>query len=109
MLFVTLFSATRSADNCLNFQNPHTIYSLGATNDIIANWTCQRQKRYGFSSLAFDQVMEQTYNRDSKVKGGIVGFTLNRGAVHRWIMAQADRGAITRQCLMMTNSSSNQR
>lgn len=45
--------------------------------------------------------MEQTYNRDSKVKGGLTGFTLNRGAVHRWIMAQAERGAISRQCQIM--------
>ena len=67
------------------------------TDDIIRNWTCQRQTTYGFSSTACDQVMEQTYNRDSKVRGGLVGFTLNRGAVHRWIMSQADRGAITRQ------------
>ena len=85
------------------------MYLAGATNDILENWTCQRQKNHGFSSTACDQVMEQTYNRDSKVRGGLVGFTLNRNAVHRWIMAQADRGAITRQCLKMTNNSSETR
>ena len=42
--------------------------------------------------------MEQTFNRDSKTKGGIVGFTLNRTAVKRWILAQSERGSITRQC-----------
>ena len=75
------------------------------TNDIITNWTCQRQTTYGFSSTACGQVMEQTYNRDSKVRGGLAGFTL-WGAVHRWIMSQADRGAITRQCLTMADNSS---
>jgi hypothetical protein len=85
------------------------LYFVGATDSIINNWTCQRQKTYGFSSTACDQVMEQTYNRDSKVRGGIVGFTLNKNAVHRWIMAQADRGAITRQCFTMTDSSTNSR
>ena len=81
----------------------------GATEDIKRNWTCQRQTTYGFSSTACDQVMEQTFNRDSKVRGGMVGFTLNRRAVHRWIMSQADRGAITNQCLTMANDSSNSR
>ena len=60
---------------------------LSATNDIQSNWTCQRQQMYGFSSTACGQVMEHTYNRDSKVRGGLVGFTLNKHAVHRWIMA----------------------
>ena len=73
----------------------------GALQEIITNWTCQRQHRYTFSSSACDQVMEQTYNRDSKVKCGLVGFSLNRGAVHRWIMSQAERGAITHQCRVM--------
>ena len=45
--------------------------------------------------------MEQTYNRDSKVKGGLTSFTLNRGAVHCWIMSQAERSAISRQCQIM--------
>ena len=39
----------------------------------------------------------------------MVGFTLNKHAVHRWIMAQADRGAITRQCINMTENSTNTR
>ena len=59
----------------------------GATSDILDNRTCQRQTSHSFSSAACDQVMEQTYNRDSKVRGGLVGFTLNRSAVHRWIVA----------------------
>ena len=37
--------------------------------------------------------MEQTFNRDSKTKGGITGFSLNRSAVQR-----SERGSITRQC-----------
>lgn len=45
--------------------------------------------------------MEQTFNRDSKTKGGIVGFTLNRPAVKRWISAQSERGSITRQCYVV--------
>ena len=63
-----------------------------------AIWTGQRQQRYGFSSTACDQVMEQTFNKDSKTKGGITGFSLNKNAVKRWILSQSGRGSITRQC-----------
>ena len=41
--------------------------------------------------------------RDSKMKGGMVGMTLNKGAVHRWLMGQAERSAITKQCEVMAN------
>ena len=63
----------------------------------------QRQQNYGFSALACDQAIEQTLNRDSKLKGGVVGFTLNRAAIHRWIVGQAERGSIVRQCREMAN------
>jgi hypothetical protein len=43
-------------------------------------------------------VMEQTFNRDSKTKDGITGFSLNRSAVQRWILSQSERGSITCQC-----------
>ncbi len=35
------------------------------------------------------------------MKGGLVGIKLNKGAVHRWLMGQAERSAITRQCEAM--------
>ena len=37
------------------------------------------------------------------MKGGLIGITLNKGAVHRWLMSQAERSAITRQCEAMAN------
>ncbi|CAB3981119.1 Hypothetical predicted protein [Paramuricea clavata] len=37
------------------------------------------------------------------MKSGLVGITLNKGAVHRWIMGQAERSAITRQCEAMAS------
>lgn len=54
-------------------------------------------------------MMEQTYNCDSKVTGGLVGSTLNSAAVYRWIMSQADRSAITRQCQMMMDNATHTR
>ena len=41
--------------------------------------------------------------RDSKMKGALIGITLNKEAVHRWLMSQAERSAITRQCEAMAN------
>ena len=37
------------------------------------------------------------------MKGGLVGMMLNKGAVHRWLMGQAERSAITRECEDMAN------
>lgn len=81
------------------------IFPIDTAEHIPNNFTVQRQGRYGFSSVACDQTIEQTLNKDSKVKGGLVGVTLNRGAVHRWIMGQAERSAISRKCEEMANIS----
>ena len=64
-------------------------------------WTVQRQSKHGFASIACDLAIEQTCNRDSKVQDGLKGITGNRGAIHRWIMSQHERAAITRQCEVM--------
>ena len=76
----------------------HYIHLADIATNIEENWTVQRQERYGFSSIACDQTIEQTLNRDSKTKGGVTGFTLNRAALHRWIAGQAERGSIMSQC-----------
>lgn len=78
---------------------------LGSAEQLEKNWTVQRQTSYGFSSIACDQVIEQTANRDAKTAGGIIGNTLNRGAVHRWLLSQSERTAIARQCQVMAGSS----
>ena len=58
----------------------------------------QRHSHHGFSAVPCDQTIEQTVNRDAKTKGGLIGFTLNRAAVHRWLLLQSERAAITSQC-----------
>lgn len=85
------------------------IYHPGALASVKENWTCQQQQMYGFSATPCDQTMEQTFNRDSKTKGGITGFTLNRKAVQRWILSQAERGAITNQCYELAGFSKKRR
>jgi hypothetical protein len=37
------------------------------------------------------------------MKGGLAGITINKRAVNRWIMGQAERSAITRQCEAMAS------
>lgn len=40
------------------------------------SWTTQHQDKAGFSSMASDQTIVTTVNRDSKTSGGIRGITL---------------------------------
>lgn len=87
----------------------HLLSQLDAAENMKNHWTVQRQKRYGFSSIACDQAIEQTANRDSKTKGGLIGFTLNKGAVERWILSQSERSAITRQCQVMAGAVDDER
>ena len=47
----------------------------------------QKQETHGFAQVECDITIEQTFNRDSKTKGGLTGFTQNKGAVHRWIIS----------------------
>ena len=58
-----------------------------------------------FSQVAVDQTIEQTINRDTKSKGGIVGFSLNKGAVQRWLLTSHERAAITQACREMARIS----
>ena len=45
------------------------------------SWTLQRSHKVPFSSVAGDQAIEQTVNRDTKTSGGLKSITLNRGSV----------------------------
>lgn len=76
-------------------------YDIGVLPELSDSFSVQRQSDHGFAAVACDQTIEQTVNRDSKTKGGIVGFSLNRSSVHRWLLAQSERAAITRKCKEM--------
>ena len=65
---------------------------------IRQEFAVQRQDNHGFSAVACDQTIEQTANRDSKTKGGLIGFSMNRSSVHRWLLSQSERASITRIC-----------
>lgn len=65
----------------------------------------QRTTSHGFSQVPVDQTIEQTVNRSTKTKGGIVGFSLNKNAVQRWILTAHSRAAFVDSCRMMTKNS----
>ena len=62
-------------------------------------WICDRsviwEALQPFSNSSQDNLRGNAKN--AKMKGGMVGMTLNKGAIHRWIMGQSERSAITRQ------------
>ena len=51
-----------------------------------------------FAQVWTDMALEQSINRDSKTKGGIVGISQKPGALRRWFVTSHERAAITR-CL----------
>jgi hypothetical protein len=65
---------------------------------IRGSWTIQRQDKFPFASIACDQGLEETLNRDTKIQGGIRHFTLIRSAVLRWLYAQPECTAVARVC-----------
>lgn len=70
------------------------------------HFVVDRKQEYGFNLTACDQVIEQTFNLDSKSKGGLTGFTFKRGAAHRWVLLQHERSAISNQCEVMAGKES---
>lgn len=62
----------------------------------------QRSSSQGFTQVPVDQTIEQTLNRSTKTKGGIIGFSLKKGAVQRWIVTAHSRAAFVDKCRLMT-------
>lgn len=64
----------------------------------------QRTTSHGFSQLPVDQTIEQTLNRNTKTKGGIIGFSLKKGAVQRWMLTAHARASFVDRCREMASS-----
>lgn len=80
-----------------------------AYNELCSgNFVAQRQSTYGFAGTAMDQVIEQTANRDSKTKGGLISFTKKPGAVHRWMLSHHLRADISRSCEQLAGKKSDE-
>ena len=76
----------------------HTMLSNG-------DFGVQRTTHHGFSQVSVDQTIEQTLNRSTKTKGGIVGFSLKKSAVQQWMLTANSRAAFIDSCRKMTDSS----
>lgn len=65
--------------------------ALENTNPESYRHLCQggfvvrRSDNYSFNCVATDQALEQTVNRDGKSKGGVIGLTLRKSALTRWL------------------------
>ncbi|KAG8187105.1 hypothetical protein JTE90_004851 [Oedothorax gibbosus] len=81
--------------------------NLSSTHPSINNQLCSGDfvtiRQNIFSGTAMDQTIEQTANRDSKTKGGLIGFTRNSGAVHRWMLSHHLRAQISISCEELAN------
>ncbi|XP_048586106.1 uncharacterized protein LOC125568273 [Nematostella vectensis] len=85
----------------------HTEEKHPYTHDAFnsGDFVVQRRASNGFGQLAVDQTIEQTINCDTKSKGGIIGFTVNKSAVQRWILTSHERAEVTQNCREMTGCS----
>ena len=68
-----------------------------------SNFGVQRSTSHGFSQLPVDQTIEQTFNRSTKTKGGIIGFSLRKGAVQRRMLTAHSRAALADKCRVMVS------
>ena len=53
---------------------------------INGEFVVQRSTGNSFGRIPHDQTIEVTANRDTTSRGGIVGITLNHGAVLKWVV-----------------------
>ena len=69
-------------------------------HEELANgaFAVQRSFSSTFSSIPHDQTIEVTINKDTKVRGGLVGKTLRHDATNKWIWTAADKAAYFNSC-----------
>ena len=64
----------------------------------------QRTISHGFSQLPVDQTIELTLNRNTKTKGGVIGFSLKKGTAQRWMLTAHARASFVNRCREMASS-----
>lgn len=80
----------------LEKKHPNVLSAFQAGEFVV-----QRTNNSSFSRVPVDQTIEQTVNRDTKTKGGIIGFSVSNGSVQRWLLTFHERAAITQACREM--------
>ena len=69
----------------------------------------QRTTEHGFAQLPIYQTIEQTLNRSKKTKGGIVGVSVKKNSVQRWLLIAHSRALFVDKCRMMTGKKEDNR
>ena len=69
----------------------------------------QRTTEHGLAQLPIDQAIENTLNRRTKTKGGIVGFSLKKNAVEQWLLTAHSRALFVDKCRMMAGKKEDNR
>ena len=95
----------------VNYSRYLSVYWLEMCNFLFTHPEIQKQRSEGafavqrshnaFATIACNQGIEQTVNRDSKTKDVMTSFSTRKGAVNRWIWSHHARGSITRECEAM--------
>jgi hypothetical protein len=67
----------------LEIENPDAFNFLQSGGFVV-----RRSSLRGFNCVSTDQALEQTVNRDAKSTGGVVGFTMRKGALQRWLLTR---------------------
>ena len=80
-------------------QKHPTVYQRFMEGDHVISRSSQP-----FSSVWTGMALDQSINLDSKSKEGIVGISLNAGALHRWFLTCNERAAITSAVRRMCGS-----
>lgn len=60
-----------------------------------------------FAQVSVDLALEQTLNKDTKTKGGIIGISQMPGTVDRWIKTAHYRAAVLSQAKTMVGMENN--
>ena len=60
---------------------------------LQGGFVVQRSCR-GFTQTVVDQTLEQILSKEKKSKSGIIRFSLNKGAIQRWVLAAHERAAM---------------
>ena len=55
---------------------------------IDGGFVVRRSERHRFNAVGTDQALEQTINKEGKGQGGIIGLTLKKGALTRWLVTR---------------------
>lgn len=77
------------------------------TEFMSGRFAVQQQEHHRFAMTPCDQVIEQTFNRDSKTKGGMTGITLNKAAAHRWVLSYLEQAKIASACYSLAGENLN--